>query len=390
MNAALHIIDYILFALASLNIAYLLFFAVASKLRSPKPCAETKRRYRFAILFPAYKEDRVIVQAVQRFLLQEYPQKLYDIIVISDCMQPATDEALQQLPIKLLKANYTDSSKAKALSLAMEATVGEFYDMVVIMDADNTTSPHFLHELNKAYASGMKAIQAHRVAKNLNTEVALLDAVSEEINNSIFRSGHIAVGLSSALIGSGMAIDATWFRENVDRLQTAGEDKELEALLLKQGIRIGYLESVRVEDEKTQKKEAIRSQRKRWLAAQFGSLAHTLPDLFPALLRGNVDYADKIVQWMFPPRIILLAGVFFLGVLTLIIQPYASIKWWGLFVALATALGIAIPGYLANKKLLKAVIQIPSLALIMISNLFKLKGVNRKFIHTEHGESNSH
>ena len=390
MNAALHIIDYVLFALASLNVAYLLFFAVASKLRRPKPCPETQQRYRFAVLFPAYKEDRVIVQAVQRFLLQEYPREQYEIIVISDHMQPETDEALQRLPIRVLKANYADSSKAKALSLAMEATTGETYEMVVIMDADNTTSPRFLHELNKAYAGGMRAIQAHRVAKNLNTDVALLDAVSEEINNSIFRSGHIATGLSSALIGSGMAIDATWFRKNVTRLQTAGEDKEMEALLLKQGIRIGYLEHVRVEDEKTQKKEAIRSQRKRWLAAQFGSLAHTLPDLLPALLKGNWDYTDKIVQWMFPPRIILLAGVLFLGVLTLIVQPYASIKWWGLFFTLVMALGIAIPGYLANKKLLKAVIQIPGLTLIMISNLFKLKGVNRKFIHTEHGESNSH
>lgn len=390
MNAALHIIDYILFTVASLNVAYLLFFAVVSKLRFPKTCAETRKCHRFAVLFPAYKEDRVIVQAVQNFLLQKYPQELYEIIVISDCMQPETDEVLQQLPIRLLKANYTDSSKAKALSLAMEATAGKAYDMVVIMDADNTTSPLFLHELNKAYASGMKAIQAHRVAKNLNTEVALLDAVSEEINNSIFRSGHIAVGLSSALIGSGMAIDAAWFRENVNRLQTAGEDKEMEALLLKQGIHISYLEHVRVEDEKTQKKDAIRSQRKRWLAAQFGSLAHTLPDLFPALLRGNWDYADKIVQWMFPPRIILLAGVLFLGVLTLIIQPYISIKWWGLFFALVMTLGIAIPRYLANRKLLKAVIQIPSLALIMIGNLFKLKGVNRKFIHTEHGKSNFH
>lgn len=390
MNTALHIIDYVLFALASLNVAYLLFFAVASKLRRPKPCPETEKRHRFVVLFPAYKEDRVIVQAVQNFLLQEYPQDQYEIIVISDCMQPETDELLRQFPIRLLKANYTDSSKAKALSLAMQETAGEAYDIVVIMDADNTTSPQFLHELNKAYANGMKAIQAHRIAKNLNTEVALLDAVSEEINNSIFRSGHIAAGLSSALIGSGMAIDAAWFRKNVDRLQTAGEDKEMEALLLKQGIHIGYLELVRVEDEKTQKKEAIRSQRKRWLAAQFGSLAHTLPDLAPALLKGNLDYADKIVQWMFPPRIVLLAGVQFLGMLTLIIQPYVSIKWWGLFAALAMALCIATPGHLANKKLLKAVIQIPSLALIMISNLFKLKGVNRKFIHTEHGESSSH
>ena len=386
MSQALHIIDYILFILASLSTAYLLLFAIASKLKRRKQCPETEKRHRFIVLFPAYKEDRVIVQAVRNFLQQEYPAELYEIVVVSDHMQPETNEALGKLPIKLLEADYTDSSKAKALSLAMKATTGTPCDMVVIMDADNTTSSTFLQELNKAYAAGMKAIQAHRIAKSLNTDVALLDAVSEEINNSIFRSGHVAAGLSSALIGSGMAIDAAWFRKNVNKLQTAGEDKEMEALLLKQGIRIGYLDHVYVEDEKTQKKEAIRSQRKRWLAAQFGSLKHTLPNLIPALLKGNVEYADKIIQWMLPPRIILLAGILFLSVLTLIIEPYISLKWWSLFLTLLFALGIAIPGYLANKRLLRALIQVPSLALIMIGNLFKLKGVNRKFIHTEHGD----
>ena len=61
------------------------------------------------------------------------------------------------------------------------------FDMVVIMDADYTTTPHLLHELNKASAVGVRAIQAHRTAKNLNTDIALLDAASEEINNGIFR-----------------------------------------------------------------------------------------------------------------------------------------------------------------------------------------------------------
>jgi hypothetical protein len=34
----------------------------------------------------------------------------------------------------------------------------------------------------------------------MNTDVAVLDAASEEINNSIFRSGHIALGFSSPLL----------------------------------------------------------------------------------------------------------------------------------------------------------------------------------------------
>lgn len=385
MITVMTIADLVIFVLLALSVGYLLLFAVASRLRRLRPIPETEKRHRFAVLFPAYKEDRVIVQAVHQFLRQDYPTDRYDLIVISDQMQPETNEKLRQLPIRLLTAHYQESSKAKALTLAMEATANETYDSIVIMDADNTTSPQFLQELNKGHAAGMKAIQAHRVAKNLNTDVAILDAVSEEINNSIFRGGHVALGLSSALIGSGMAMDAGWFRENVTKLQTAGEDKELEALLLKQGIRIHYLEHVRVEDEKTQKKEVIKSQRKRWLAAQFGSLFAALPDLPSALLKGNIDYCDKIIQWMLPPRIVLLAGVFFFTVLVSILCPVLSLKWWMLSFALIAALSLAIPGYLLNKRLLSALLQVPSLAWMMLATLFKLKGANKKFIHTEHG-----
>lgn len=46
------------------------------------------------------------------------------------------------------------------MTLAMNETCNEAYDMVVIMDADNTL-PSFLEELNKACNKGLKAIQAH-------------------------------------------------------------------------------------------------------------------------------------------------------------------------------------------------------------------------------------
>lgn len=74
------------------------------------PEARTLRR--FVILFPAYKEDRVIVSSVRSFLRQEYPKEMFDIIVISDQMQSATNELLRSLPIRLLIADYKDSSKA--------------------------------------------------------------------------------------------------------------------------------------------------------------------------------------------------------------------------------------------------------------------------------------
>lgn len=393
------IIDWILFTLLALCVCYLLLYAIASKFyRTPRfPEARTLRR--FIVFFPAYKEDRVIASSVRSFLQQDYPRELFDIIVISDRMQPATNEDLRSLPIRLLTANYKDSSKAKALTMAVDSISDEHYDIVVIMDADNLTSPDFLAEVNRTFDSGIKSVQAHRTGKNLNTDISILDGISEEINNGIFRSGHNALGLSAALSGSGMAFEADWFRQNVRLLETAGEDKELEVLLLQQRIHTVYLPQIPIYDEKTQKEEAISNQRKRWIAAQFGILRSSLLSLPKAIGQGNPDYCDKILQWMLPPRLIQLAGVFGLTLVITIIGIWLSlqgtatghewtiaVKWWILSAAQVAAMTLPIPGHLFNKQLGKAVLRIPMLALTTIGNLFKLKGAYKKFIHTEHGE----
>ena len=90
-------------------------------------------------------------------------------------------------------------------------------------------------------------------------------AISEEINNTIFRKAHNAIGMSSALIGSGMCFDFAWFKENVSKLSTAVEDRELEALLMRQGIFIKYEEDIDVLDEKVSNKDNFQRQRLRWM-----------------------------------------------------------------------------------------------------------------------------
>ena len=376
----MNIIDWVLYIPLTLCVCYLLLYAIASKFyRAPQyPEARTLRH--IAVLFPAYKEDRVILSSVRSFLEQDYPKELFDLVVISDQMQPETNEALRTLPIRLLMADYTESSKAKALAMAMNNIDTDLYDIVVIMDADNVTVPEFLSCINRAFDSGVRSIQAHRTGKNLNTDISILDSASEEINNGFFRSGHNALGLSAGLSGSGMAFDAKWFQQNVQYLQTAGEDKELESMLLQQRIHTVYLNDLPVFDEKTQKKEAISNQRKRWIAAQFGALRASLPHLPKALLQGNIDYCDKIFQWMLPPRLIQLAGVFGLTFVFTVIGLVMSlrnggnewtmaIKWWILSVAQVSAMILPVPGgQLFTKEVGKAIMKVPMLAVTMTGN----------------------
>ena len=68
-----------------------------------------------------------------------------------------------------------------------------------------------------------------------------------------------------------------------------------------------------------------------------------------------------------------------------------AIKWWILSVAQVSAMILPVPGgQLFTKEVGKAIMKVPMLAVTMTGNLFKLKGANKKFIHTEHGEHHSH
>ena len=389
IQEALYIFEYICWILASVAVAYPLIYSLASLGTRKSYYPTANKQHKFAILFPAYKEDRVILPVVESFLQQHYPQELYKVIVISDHMQETTNERLAQLPITLLKANYENSSKAKALNFAMDHFGRDEFDAVVILDADNIVDTNFLLEINKVFDAGVQAIQAHRTAKNRNTDIAVLDGLSEEVNNSIFRRGHVRLGISSALIGSGMIFNYQWFHDNVKHLVTTGEDKELEVLLLKQRIFIEFLDEVYVYDEKTQGEKGFYNQRRRWLATQFAQWGRVFKDLPRAILSGNIDYSDKLIQWMLPPRLILFGGIIVMGSIMQIIDWPLALKWWALFLIMGVTLCLAIPDKLVDDRFKKSINKLPLLFIMMVVNLFRMKGMNKKFVNTEKNGSST-
>lgn len=386
----IHIFDILLWAVMAVSVLYVVFFAFVSLFPHKKQDIQSneEKAARFLILYPAYHEDWVIIPSVKRFLEQDYPAALYHLVVISDHMQTVTNEKLRQLPITLLTPTFEKSSKAKALQYAMsemaKKELNSSYDYVVILDADNVVRPDFLQQLNASCLRGYKAIQCHRCAKNSNNDIAVLDGVSEEINNTIFRRAHNAVGLSSALIGSGMCFDYTWFKEHVGALSSAVEDRELEALLLKQKIFIRYEESIPVFDEKVSSQDNFQRQRLRWMTGQIQSLVSMLPYIPKAIATGNLNYIDKTIQQALIPRSILLVlGTILSVVLSFVALPW-SYKWWCLLLLLCLSLIIAIPSQLRTQAVFGKVIVLPQLVWRMFLNIVKINRKNKDFIHTTH------
>lgn len=252
LGHVLIIIDWFLYILFTINVLYLLVHSLAScKFSLPKTDKATKHK-RFAILIPAYKEDAVIHECVHSCLQQDYPVDHFETIVISDRMQPETNASLAALPIRLVEVHFEKSTKSKSLNVGM-AAIGDDFDIALVLDADNVIPSDYLSDINDLFANpDVEAVQTHRIAKNMNNDMALLDAVSEEINNTIFRLGHAKLGLSAALIGSGMAFRYDLFRDTMLNIKAVGGfDRELELTLLYQGKRFYYLPDTFVFDEKS-------------------------------------------------------------------------------------------------------------------------------------------
>lgn len=385
--AVIHIIDIALWCFVALSVGYITFYAIAYAVGSFKTRGTNSRmddrRNSFLVIFPAYSEDSVILHSITEFTRQAYPTDKYSVVVVSDHMKAETNQQLSSLPITLLQPVFDKSSKAKALQYAID-NIHHTYDYVIILDADNIVRPDFLCRLNALCDSGFTAIQCHRRAKNSDSKIAELDGISEEINNSLFRKGHNNIGLSSALIGSGMCFDYQWFASHVHRLSTAGEDRELEKMLLSERIYIKYADDIEVLDEKVGNEGNFQRQRQRWMSAQIHSLLSLTRDLHIAIMHFNINYIDKTLQQMLIPRSMLLVGTFLWSVVMTAVVPVWAAKWWMLFALTVLAMFTAIPRKMRSHSLVKLITHLPRLTFKMLVNLRHIDSKNREFIHTTH------
>jgi cellulose synthase/poly-beta-1,6-N-acetylglucosamine synthase-like glycosyltransferase len=385
MPILIEILLWILFTVLALNVSYFLFFSMGSLIPRKPQYAKVEKYNNFLVMIPAYKGDEVIIHTVEESFKQNYPQEHYRICVIADQLQPETIKELNTHPVSVVEVKFEKSTKSKSLNAALDAMEGSVFDYVVLLDIDNIMDPAFLEKMNALFQHNEVVVQGHRMAKNLDTPFAILDAISEEINNSIFRKGHYKLGLSSALIGSGKAMRYDIFRDIMRKIDAVGGfDKEMEIYLISSGIRIGYDHTAIVLDEKVQLPEVFQNQRRRWLSAQ---LAYMKKFAFKGIIKGiftfKPDLLDKSIQLTLLPRAITIGTLGIFGALYFV--GFEMGKYFLMLLALnILAMWIALPRRFYHPRYLKAIFYFPSVFMLMFMNFFKLKGANKTFIHTPH------
>jgi len=372
------------------NCLYILFYAIAGLFNRKPAQVEITRNRKFCILIPAYKEDVVIIDVASKAVNHAYDGEK-DVYVIADSLQPETLVKLQGVGAKVIEVKFEKSTKAKALAVTMGQLADMDYDIGLILDADNIMGKGFLKKVNAAFEAGAIVLQGHRVAKNVDTTFALLDACNEEVNNHLFRKAHYNIGLSSALIGSGMAFEWQYMKRLLNGIELViAEDKEMDIRTAKDRVKIVFLNDAYVYDEKISNSEVFTKQRSRWIFSQLESLKLHFGAGVSQLFRyGNVDLFDKVIQLALLPRTLLLGALGFMFVLSFF-NPFGySVLFNLMLVVMAcAALLLSVPRKYYNAQLWNAIVKIPSVIFYMVLAVLRAGKVKKNWNHTPHTAAN--
>lgn len=387
----IQILSLVIFILLSLFTAYIFLFAIAAKLYRSNKYSETEIKSKIAVLIPAYREDKVILKTVEACIAQNYPDDKYEVFVGAHHLSDETISELKKHRVNVVMIEEQMGSKALSLQKIFLSNKQNDFDIALILDADNIMKKDCLQKINHAFHQGFRGVQLHRTAKNLNTNIALLDAISEEINNTIFRKGQRALGFSASTIGSGMAFNYDSLKKIYLKpgiVDNPACDREVEFDQIIDHVIIEYIDDSYILDEKVQDLSSFSSQRTRWNESQLWHIRKFFQSIIKE--KSNKQFWNKFFQNIIPSRFILSLAIVLLLIASVVfelndidvIRP-ATIFWVILFIIYHFTLYLSIPGFLKKKKYLISFLYLPLVAFHYIKALFKMKPGRKEFIHTK-------
>lgn len=391
-----HTLFLTLFIYLSIIVSYLFFLSVAGLRRRKNKTAASPKQRRIAVLITSYKEDEIIVNTVQQAIANDYPKELFDVIVAADHLQASTIRKLEKTGAIIFDLNFENSSKAKSLNFLLNNVDENRYEIALVLDGDNIMMPGFLKKINATFED-FPVMQAHRVAKNTNTPVAMLDAISEEVNNHLFRNAPSNLSLSSSLIGSGMAFPFVVLKRIYNKpgiVDNPACDREVDFEMLVAHFKIRYIGDAYVLDEKVSSKRVYQNQRRRWLESQLMHLRLFFSD-WKRVAPKDLDFWNKLFINLIPPRILLLGGFFVLALVyimqTILKQNLTGIDslfFAGLCLMYLLSILISIPARFYNRQTFKALLYLPGLFFSFFKAALTIRTNRKEFVHTPKSYTN--
>lgn len=294
---------YFLLAGIGFFVFYYLFFAAVYFVRPETKFPSVRPKTRFLIVIPAHNEERLILETIARTLNVRYPKELFDIVVVADNCTDKTAEIVESGLVKVLRRHdQNNRGKGYAISWALGVLPLTQYHAIVVIDADTWMDKDFLAEMNAGLSAGKRVLQGYNHLRNPDdNSLTRLMHVTSVLKNLLFNEGRNKLGLSIALMGTGMCFDRRFLEESPWKAHSIGEDWEYSAELTRKGICVSFCASAITYAEEASSLRQGFGQRLRWSGGKFQTMIdYGFPTLLESIRSRDLRKLDTVVSILAP------------------------------------------------------------------------------------------
>ena len=362
-------------------ILYLLHYLSGGKRNAISSYSKvTSTDYDFAAVITAHQDIKCIPPLVDSFLKQQYNNFIV-YVVADDC--DISGLTFNDPRIVVLKPDQAFHAKTRSIKHAVD-NFKRKHDVIVIFDSDNLVHPSYFKKLNNYFQRGFKVVQTHMLSKNLDSTYARLDSIGHIYNTFLERQVKMELGMSSAILGLGIALDLDLYKEIMYRDGLGGFDKKMQIHMAMKVKQIGFAEDAVVYDEKVDDGATMEKQRTRWISTYFKYFRDSwslFANGFKTFNMGRILLGFVMLR---PPLFLTVGAALAFMVIFIFVQPALAIAWAVIILLFTLNFILIIATQSRQKGVLGAVVHIPKVIVRQIRSLLKIKTASKNFLKTEH------
>jgi cellulose synthase/poly-beta-1,6-N-acetylglucosamine synthase-like glycosyltransferase len=300
----------------------------------------------FAIVIPAHNEETTLPRALESCAALDYPKEKIAVYVIADnCTDRTAEVAWQHGAACLVRQDEQKRGKGFALEWALPQLLADGREAVVVLDADCTMDSHALLAFDRHLAGGARVLQASYVVGNPDASpISYILALANVLENDCYFAPKSVLGLAVMLRGTGMVLHRDVLLQFPWRAQSVTEDSEYSYQLLKKGIRVRFLNAVRVASDFPVTRDQLTTQRNRWIAGIRTGVPQGIKLFWHGILTRRLALIDAGFNTLMAGRFLVILQ-WVATVALAIVCMWAAPAGWGV-AFLCTTLAVAL-GYVA-------------------------------------------
>ena len=340
----------------------------------------TDKEFDFAAIITAHQEARFIPPLLDSLCRQTHSNFIV-YVVADDC--DITGLNINDPRIVILKPDPPLHVKVRSIKYALDRFKRK-HDVMVKFDSDNLAHPKYFENLNEYFCRGYRAVQTHMLSKNTDSIYAKLDSIGNIYNNFIERQAKMELGLSSSILGLGIAIETDLYNEVLYINPLGGFDKKLQADLIMMTPQLAFAHDAIVYDEKVDDGPTLQTQRTRWIYTYFGYIDTSWKIFVTGWKRLNFNLIYFGFTVLRPPLFIVFAFAFMFMIIDFFIDPFSAIVWSVLILCFIISFIIIIITQSRQKGIIKGLLYMPLIVFRQFRALFNIKKARKEFLNTKH------